>query len=136
MTEDGNRLSVNPRDGLRRRLHVVIPDMYLPFPQDIRRLKLELERDGFPADGVIILDKALDSIQFTIENRTANTHKTGLRISIPTASKYELRQDGKPVLLLQTGNWDYPWRAEVNMSGASTKIELVRTDRRPAGGNQ
>ncbi len=130
LTEKGNELSVNPRDGLRRRLDVVIPDMYLPFPEDIRRFKLELERDGFEAAGTITLDKALGRIAFTIENRTANAHKTGLRLSIPVQSQYELLQDGKPVPLVQTGNWDYPWRAELAIGGATSKVELVRTDRR------
>jgi len=130
LAEQANQLSINPRDGLRRRLHVVIPDMYLPFGEDIRRLKLELERDGFAADGDITLDKALQKIAFTVENRTANTHKTGVRLSLPVHSKYELLQDGKLVPLVQTGDWDYPWRAELAMSASAAKIELVRTDRR------
>ena len=134
MTEEGNSLSINPRDGLRRRLHAVIPDMYLPFPEDIRRFKLELERDGFVADEMIVMDKALGKIAFTVENRTANAHKTGVRISIPVHSKYELLQDGQPVPLVQTGDWDYPWRAELAMSGRTSKIEIVRTDRRGIDG--
>jgi hypothetical protein len=134
MTEQGNVLSINPRDGLRRRLYVVIPDIYLPFEDDIRRLKLELERDGFAADGMIVMDKALDKISFTIENRTTNAHKTGVRLSIPVHSRYELLQDGKNVPLVQTGNWDYPWRAELTLSGPASKVELVRTDRREVSG--
>lgn len=130
LTEKGNFLSVNPRDGLRRRLHVVIPDMYLPFPEDIRRLKVELERDGFAVDGMVTMDKALQKIVFTIENRTANNHRTGVRLSIPSHSRYELTQDGETVPLIQTGDWDYPWRAELFMTGPLSKIELVRTDRR------
>jgi hypothetical protein len=130
LSERGNELAVNPRDGLRRRFDVVIPDMYLPFPEDIRRLKLELERDGLIADGMITMDKALQKVAFTVENRTANAHRTGIRLSIPANTKYDLVQDGKPVPLVQTGSWDYPWRAELSMSGTSSKIELVRTDRR------
>ena len=130
MTEQGNELSINPRDGLRRRLDVVIPDMYLPFPDDIRRVKLELERDGFAADGPITMDKALQKIAFTIENRTANAHKTGVRLSIPAQSRYELLQEGKAVPVVQTGNWDYPWRAELAISGPTSKIDLQRADRR------
>jgi hypothetical protein len=117
---------IQPRDGLRRRFAVVMPDMYLPFGEDIRRLKLELERDGFAAGGTLAMDKALRKISFTVENRTANSHKTGVRLSLPIHSKYELRQDGKPVPLVQTGEWDYPWRAELVMGGPSSNIELVR----------
>jgi len=126
MTDSGATLSINPRDGLRRRLDVVIPDRYLPFAEDIARLKLELERDGFAADGQITVDKALGRIAFTIENRTGKDHATGVRLSLPVNIKYELRQDGKAVSLVQTGDPDYPWRAEIRMAGASTTIELAR----------
>lgn len=130
MTEQGGEIAVNPRDGLRRRLDVIIPDVSLPFEQDIRRLKVELERDGMAAEGNITMDKALGKIAFTIENRTGNSHKTRVRLSFPLHTKYELLQDGKPVPLAQTGNWDYPWRAELALSGPASTIEIVRTDRR------
>lgn len=126
MTPTGAALSVIPRDGLRRRLDVIIPDRTLPFAEDIARLKLELERDGFAAEAPITIDKALGAIAFTIENRVGTPHTTGVRLSLPLNSTYELRQDGKAVPLAKTGDWDYPWRAEVNI-GATTKLELVRS---------
>ncbi len=130
MTTDATgSLSINPRDGLRRRFAVVTPDTRLPFAEDITRFKLELERDGFAADGSIVLDKAVGKVAFTIENRTANAHTTGMRLAFPLNTKYELRQDGKVVALTQTGDPDYPWRAELAMSGAASKVELVQTAR-------
>jgi hypothetical protein len=126
MTEQGQELSINPRDGLRRRLHVVIPDRTLPFAEDVARLKVELERDGFAADGLIVMDKALRTIAFTIENRTGGSHATGVRLSVPANSRYELRQDGKVIPLAQTGNWDYPWRGDLAIAGATSRIEVTR----------
>ena len=126
MTETANELSVNPRDGLRRRLAVVVPDTRLPFREDVSRFKLELERDGFAADQSIVMDKALGRISATIENRTNNAHTTGVRLSFPINTQYELRQEGKVVPLVQTGDWDYPWRAELSVAGPTSKIELVR----------
>lgn len=134
MTEGADSLSVNPRDGLRRRFHVVVPDMYLPFPEDIRRFKIELERDGFAADGMIVMDKALRKIVFTVENRIGNAHRTAVRISMPVHAQYELLQDGRAVALQQTGNWDYPWRAELAISGPTSKVEIVHVDRRAGEG--
>jgi hypothetical protein len=125
MAEKGNDLAIEPRDGLRRRFDVVIPDAHLPFPESIRRMKIELERDGFASGTPVVVDKALQRIAFTIENRTSNTHTTGLRLSMPTATKYEVRVDGKPVALAQTGNWDYPWRAELTMMNPAARVELV-----------
>ena len=124
LTESGATLSVLPRDGLRRRLDIVFPDMHLPFAHDLSRLKIELDRDGFVADTPMEIGKTLDRVAFTLENRTANTHSTGVRLALPVNNKYELRQDGKLLPLVQTGNWDYPWRAELPMAGATTKIEI------------
>ncbi len=130
MTERGAVLEVEPRDGLRRRFDVVIPDEALPFPEDIRRLKIELERDGFAAGALIVMDKKLDKIAFTVENRTADAHKTVLRLSAPFQTSYELRLEGKPVPLAATGGWDYPWQAELDVAGKGVAVELVRVDRK------
>ncbi len=126
LAENDGMFSIHPRDGLRRRFHVVIPDHHLPFTESTRRLKLELERDGFAADGVIEVSRTIDRVTFTVENRTGDEHPTGVRLSFPVGSRYALLQDGKPVSLTQTGNWDYPWRAELKMSPSPTKIELVQ----------
>jgi Family of unknown function (DUF5695) len=129
LDDQGGTVSVVPRDGLRRRLDVVIPDTSLPFPEDIRRLKVELDRDGFAAGGVITVNKALDSVTFDVENRTAGPHSTGLRLSLPPGLHFELREDGRPLALTQTGDWDYPFLAELSLTGATARIELVRIDR-------
>jgi hypothetical protein len=124
LTEDGDRLSIIPRDGLRRRFDVVIPDRHLPFAEDLSRLKIELGRDGFAAGGPITMDKGLNEIGFTIENRTSDSHATTLRLSLPVNSKYRLLIDGKAVPLTQTGDWDYPWCTEVTVTSPAVKIQL------------
>lgn len=129
LTEKDQGLAVQPRDGLRRRLDVIIPDEKLPFSDSIRRLKLELERDGFAAEGTISMDRSLRTIAFRVENRTRNRHTTGLLLAVPVDAHYELRQNGKPVPLVQTGSWDYPWRAELTMNGGASDVELVRVER-------
>ena len=126
MTDAGAAMSVVPRDGLRRRLDVVIPDRTLPFAEDIARFKLELERDGFAAESAVVVDKALKTISFTVENRTGGAHTTGVKLSLPANTRYQLNQDGKAVPLTPTGNWDYPWRAELTMNAASTRIQISR----------
>lgn len=124
MKDNTTTLSINPRDGLRRRLDVVIQDRALPFADSLARLKLELERDGFDAKSDIVVDKALKTIVFTLENRTGGAHSTGLRLSLPVNSNYALTVDGKAVPLVATGNPDYPWRAELPMSPAGAKVEI------------
>ena len=126
MKDTGAALSLNPRDGLRRRLDVVIQDRALPFPDSLARLKLELERDGFDAKQDIVMDKALRAIQFTLENRTGNAHRTGLRLSLPVNASYTLTVDGRAVPLTQTGNPDYPWRAEIAVGTTAASVALTR----------
>jgi hypothetical protein len=124
--DDGKRLLINPRDGIRRRLAAVIQDRALPFADSLARLKVELERDGFASAGDISMDKSLEAVRFTIENRTGNAHRTGIRLSLPVNAHYVLTVDGAPVALAETGNPDYPWRAEVPMSGQTTAVTLRR----------
>ena len=130
LTEREGVLEVNPRDGLRRRLHVVVSGPGRPFPEDVRRFKLELGRDGFGADERIVVDKALDKIAFIVENRTGDAHRTTVRLSFPANARYELLQDGRPRPLVMTGDWDYPWRSELEVVGKGARVELVRAERR------
>ncbi len=124
--DDGKRLLTNPRDGVRRRLAVVIQDRALPFAASLARLKVELERDGFAAAGDISVDKSLEAVTFTVENRTGNAHRTGIRLSFPVNAHYALTVNGVPAAMAETGNPDYPWRAEVPVSGAMTTVTLRR----------
>jgi hypothetical protein len=130
LAETEGAVAVNPRDGLRRRLALVIPDPALPFAEDVLRLKLELERDGFARGGLVTIDKSLERLAFEVESRVPGSHKTGLRLSFPSGSRYELVQDGRSVPLLATGDWDYPFRAELEVSGKGSNVELVRATAR------
>jgi hypothetical protein len=121
LEERRGEIAVEPRDGLRRRLAAVVPG-----PGGPARLKIELERDGFAAGRRIGVDMSLRRVAFEIENRTADTHRTGLRLSFPAGSVYELVVNGRSVPLAATGEWDYPWRAEIDMKGPSGRIELSR----------
>jgi hypothetical protein len=94
------------------------------------RLKIELERDGFAAGRPVVMDKSLRRVAFMVENRTGDAHRTGLRVSAPLGAAYELRQDGQRVPLVSTGDWDHPWRAEIELAGPVVKLELVRKESR------
>src|SRR5690606_8963349 len=69
LRREGTRLLVNPRDGIRRRLAIVLQDRALPFAESLSRLKVELERDGFAATGDLEIDESLERVAFTLENR-------------------------------------------------------------------
>lgn len=123
----GDALAVVPRDGLRQRFAAVLPDPQIPWPS-VRRLKMELDRDGFSEGEPIVTDKQVKRIVFRLENRTQDLHVTGLRLSFPIGAQYDVVQDGRKVALCKTGNWDYPWLAELQMGSGPSTIEIVRTD--------
>ena len=72
------------------------------------------------------MDKALAAITFRLENRTGTAHTTGVRLSLPVNARYTLTADRKTVPLVATGNPDYPWRAEVPVSGAGADVQIQR----------
>lgn len=124
--DEGTRLLVNPRDGVRRRLAVVTQDRALPFADSLSRMKVELERDGFASAGDISVDKSLATVSFTVESRTGNAHRTGIRLSFPVNAEYLVIAGGSIVPLVATGSPDYPWRAEVPVGAGGIAVELRR----------
>jgi hypothetical protein len=124
--DTGKTLLVNPRDGVRRRLAIVTQDRALPFADSLARLKVELERDGFAAAEDIAIDKSLETITFTLENRTGDGHTTGIRLSFPVNTHYVLTTGGTVVPLVETGIPDYPWKADVPVGAGATVVELRR----------
>jgi hypothetical protein len=119
-----NNLRIIPRDGLRQRFYAILSDSKTASAP-VRRLKMELDRDGFAAEKEIVTDKALNKIAFTLENRTGDEHTTGLLLSFPAESPYSVLQNGKTIPLNRTGNWDYPLRAELKIALQSSKVEIV-----------
>jgi hypothetical protein len=92
----------------------------------MRRIKVELDRDGFAAGEKIEVDPRMN-ISFNVENRTGDSHTTGLLLSPPVGESYVVRHNGKSVPLADTGNWDYPQRAELKLtSEGPNRIELAK----------
>jgi hypothetical protein len=125
LTTARNTLSVVPHDGLRQRFYVVLGDAK-DVKAPIRRLKIQLDRDGFAVGQNVVVDKTLKKISFTLENRTSDEHNTGLWLSLPVGISYAVFQDGKKIKLNQDGTWDFPLRAELKMAGGSSKVEIVQ----------
>jgi len=123
LEEERGEVGVEPRDGVRRRFAAVVPGA---GPDDVLRLKIELERDGFAAGRRVRMDKSLGRISFTLENRTADAHRTGLRLAAPAGYAYALVGNGTAVPFVATGDPDYPWRAEIDITGPTVDLVIVR----------
>ncbi len=120
LTSEKNNLAIIPCDGLRQRFDAILSD----GKASPERLKIELDRDGFAAEQKIIADKSLNKISFTLENRTGDTHNTGLWLSLP--GSYSVLQNGNKVALGRTGNWDYPLLAQLKVTRQPSTIEIIR----------
>lgn len=128
LSVEQDNLRIIPRDGLRQRFYAILTDPKTAN-SPIRRFKMELDRDGFAAAKEILTDKSLNKIAFTLENRTGDEHTTELSLSLPTGSSYSVLQDGIAIPLKQTGNWDFPLRAELKVALQPSKVEVVHATR-------
>jgi hypothetical protein len=128
LRDEQNTLRIVPRDGLRQRFYAILSELE-NANSPVRRFKMELDRDGFVAGDNIVTDKSLSKIAFTLENRTGDEHTTELLLSLPAAGSYSVLQNGKAVQLSRTGNWDYPFRAELRVTLQPCRVEIVRAGR-------
>ncbi|MDW8167191.1 MAG: DUF5695 domain-containing protein [Acidobacteriota bacterium] len=126
MSED--EFSVIPRDGLRKRFHIVLADF---------RMMIELDRDGFAVERPIVVARDMGRVRMVIENRTSDEHVTQLRVSLrdaalgresprePGASRmaYAVVQDGRRMGAVRFGEES---EIELRISGNTTIVELVR----------
>ncbi len=96
LTVQGQTLQVIPKDGLQRKIY---------YRQAGKKLDIELARDGFAGSEQVIIDPAR-SLRFTLENRTADTHQTGITLR-GLSGKFTITVDGKnlpPVQLKEEGS--------------------------------
>lgn len=126
LSQTNGGFSIIPRDGLQQRFAVIVENTN-GAASTIQRLKLQLDRDGFAAEQPIRVDKSIRTISFTLENRTGDRHRTDLWLSVPNPTRAVLKLNGQAVTLLPTGDWDYPWRADLDVEPRPGMVELSLT---------
>src|SRR5207244_9440030 len=110
----GSELSIIPRDGLRQRFCAILPE---------QRLRIELDRDGFVAGRPVVLDKNVNEIRWSLENRTADAHVARLKISVTGKSPYAVLQSGNRIGLAKPGTESL---VELKVSKPTTDIKLIK----------
>jgi len=113
LRENRNSYSVIPRDGLRCRFSVIT---------EKNRLSIELDRDGFARDGEIVVGRSLKSMTFEVENRTGDSHNTGLTIFVPDGRKLNINIDGREVIPVKEA--DHTYRIDINISASKHTVRL------------
>jgi len=92
LQQQGNSILVVPKDGVRRRLHVV---------RGPRRLHLALDRDGFAENRPVQFDEDLAGIRFALESRTSGKHVVSVTIGGLPAGTYDLLLDSQRLMHFQ-----------------------------------
>lgn len=124
LSETNGSFTIIPRDGLRQRFDAVAGGKKGSAAK-IQRVKIQLDRDGFAPEQTILVDKSFHRIFFTLENRTADRHTTGLWLSLPDGTACTVQLNGTPVSLQPTGNWDYPRRAELDLTTNPASVQIT-----------
>lgn len=113
-----NVVEVIPRDGLRSRFHVIRND---------RRLHMILERDGYASEKPILVSDNLQSIVFTLENRSGHAHETSLLLSGLPQGEYSVRIDNRPVATIRGGSNEQRVKLPVS-DAAPVRVSIARLD--------
>jgi len=71
LTTKGDLIQVVSRDGLGQRFHVITDEV---------RFHMILDRDGFAKDVPIVFDDSLATLDFSLENRSGNSHTTEIAL--------------------------------------------------------
>jgi hypothetical protein len=119
LTRDGRNVRVIPRDGLRVRFHVV---------RDDQRLHMVLDHDGYAKEQPIVVADDLSRIEFTLENRTGNAHRTGLRVSGLPAGDYSIAIDDRTVTTTRGSSEGATISLPVG-AGSTARVAIVRASR-------
>jgi Family of unknown function (DUF5695) len=119
LTRDGHSVQVIPRDGLRVRFHVV---------RDDQRLHMVLDHDGYAREQPIIVADDLSRIEFTLENRTGNAHRTGLHVSGLPAGDYSIAIDDRTVTTTRGSSEGATLSLPVG-AGSTARVAIVRASR-------
>lgn len=80
--------SVIPMDGVRNRFSIITGE---------QKISIDFSRDGFLKDDPIIIDRSLNRIQFKVENRSNNKHKTAIEVTSRSDRSLEFMLDGKKI---------------------------------------
>lgn len=108
-------ISVTPRDGLRQRCHVVTSE---------RKVHLLLDRDGFAAEQPIVVNKELNRLCFTLENRSQDAHTTMLEIAGLPLGAYRLTVD-EQVLAQMRVTTNQPLRFSLPLTKGASNSHLI-----------
>jgi hypothetical protein len=84
---DGGAMAVVPRDGVRRRFHVVRGDT---------RFHMRLARDHFAAETPITFAADLSEVRFILESSSGSAHKTALSLTGLPCGRYKAHMGDPP----------------------------------------
>ena len=118
LEEGDSSVRVVPRDGVRRRFHVL---------RDGQRMHLTLRYDRLAANQPVVLADDLSRVRFTVENVDPEAeHTSTLRLSGLPSGRYAARLDGEPLTTFTTGNG--ATQISLPMTSATHQVVLRRVE--------
>ena len=120
LSQENDTLEVIPKDGLRKRFHVI------RLPQ---RFHMLLDRDGFQNNTPITLKTSLEYIRFTLENRSHDSHKTRLSLAGLSKGDYDILLDGQVIVSLNIRDQEPNFVSIPVGLNDSYQIEIVKSEK-------
>jgi hypothetical protein len=87
-----------------------------------------LDHDGYAREQPIIVADDLSRIEFTLENRTGNAHRTGLHVSGLPAGDYSIAIDDRTVTTTRGSSEGATISLPVG-AGSTARVAIVRASR-------
>ncbi len=116
LKQTGNSIQVIPRDGLRDRFDVVRGGI---------RFQMRLDRDGFARERPVVFSNSLDRIEFTLENRSGDSHQTTLTLSGLPQGIYDVKLNREKLLNFASIGDEH----KLNLAVAAGKAAAVSIER-------
>jgi len=118
LTLNDDQIKVVSRDGLGQRFHFVKDDV---------RFHMLLDRDGFAKDKAIVVDENLKRLEFSLENRSGNSHVTRVMLEGLPGGSYDVWCDGEKLESVESKVKNkIVCKIPVKTKNGSINIKLIR----------
>ena len=106
---------------------LVAPTKRVPVVDPGATFEVELPA-RLPDARVVLLDAADAHVACRGRRELGVTTRLALAPAAPlvAGSRYALRVEGRSVALARTGEWEFPYRANLDVSGSSIAVEIRR----------
>jgi hypothetical protein len=119
LEQNGDEVRVIPKDGVRRRFHIL---------RDNQHFHLRLQYDRLASDEPITVDQSLSRISFTLENAGSETHESKMYLSGLQKGIYAVSVDGEKVSEITLENQNTREGIDLTVSSEFHQVDIELMD--------